>query len=137
MRTTQTIDERLDYAAGVYSQDISSADVTGEWVDMSGYNRVAALVTSGQLASADAVEVTLQQATDANGSDAKDLGSTVTYTAGSADEVAALLAEAAASDLDIANDFRYVAAKVGATPDGSTTINGSAVMIRADGDYRP
>lgn len=135
--TSQNIDERLDYDAGVYSQDISTADITGQYVDVSGYNRVAAVATSDQLATDDVVTVTLQQATDASGTNAKDLGSAVTFTAASANDVAAILAEAIASDLDTANDFRYVAAKLGATPAGATTINGTAMMIRADGSYRP
>ncbi len=134
--TNQTIAQRASYDVGVEVQDVSTADTTGNYVDVQNFDRVAAHVVSDELADTDDVTVKLVQATASDGSNSKDLTSVQTYTADGVD-VAILLAEAKASDLDIANDFRYVAAVVGATPAGATTINASALMERADGAYRP
>ena len=134
--TNQTIAERASYDLGVAVQDVSTADVTGEYVDMQGFGRVAAVAVTDELAADDAVSIQLVQATDSSGTDSKDLGDAVSVT-GTADTAEQLFAEAHVNDLDTANDFRYVAVQISATPDGSTTINAGASMLRADGSYRP
>lgn len=133
--TNQTIAERGSYSVGVAVQDVSTSDVTGEYVDMQGFDRVAAHVVTDELAENDVVTVQLKQATSDAGAGAKDLGEAVSFTAAGA-EAAALIAEAKVSDLDIAGGFRYVAAEVGGTPVTGTT-NAGAIMHRADGSYRP
>lgn len=134
--TSQTIFERADYQIGVASQDISTADVTGTYFSMKGFNRVGAVLITDTLASGDAVTVQLFQATDSAGAGSKALGSAVTFTA-DADEAGIAEVEAQAFDMDINNDFEFVAAVVTATPAGATTINGAVTFIRADGSYRP
>ena len=134
MNTSQTMQERADHQIGLAVQDVSTADVTGPWHSMAGYGRVLAAVVTDTLAVDDVVTVTLQQATDDSGTDAKDLGSAVSVTATAA-EASQLLAEAKASDLD--DGFTHVAIKVGATPDGATTINAGGALVRGDGSYRP
>lgn len=134
--TNQTIAERIARDLGVHSQDVSTADITGNYVDMAGYGRVAAIAVTDQLAADDAVSVQLIQATAADGTGAKNLGSAVSVT-GTANTAEQLFVEAAADDLDTANGFRYVAVQISATPNGATTINAAATMIRADGAYRP
>ena len=132
--TNQTIAERAAYDLGVEVQDVSTADVTGNYVAMEGFNRVAAIAITDDLAADDAVSIQLVQAKDDSGTDVKDLGDAVSVT-GTASTPEQLFAEAKVSDLD--DDFTHVAVKVSATPDGGTTVNASAVMIRADGSYRP
>lgn len=132
--TNQTIAERASYDLGVAVQDVSTADVTGNYVSVSGVNRVAAVAVTDELAADDAVSIQLVQATDSSGTDSKDLGSAVSVT-GTASTAEQLLAEAQASDLD--SGFTHVAAKISATPAGATTINAGASMLRADGSYRP
>lgn len=132
--TSQTMQERADYQVGVAVQDVSTADVTGSWYSMQGFNRVLAEAVTDALAVNDVVTVTLQQATDASGTGAKDLGTAVSFTA--TDTVGAIVAaEAKSSDLD--SGFTHVAVKVGATPTGATTVNVGAALIRGDGSYRP
>lgn len=132
-RTSQTMVERADHQIGIAAQDVSTADVTGPWYSMQGFNRVLASAVTSVLADTDEVVVTLQQATDDEGTDAKDLGATVTFTATSAD-AALVQAEAMASDLD--DGFTHVAVKIGATPAAGTT-DAAAVLVRGDGSYRP
>lgn len=134
--TNQTVQERASYDLGVAVQDVSTADVTGAYVDMQGFQRVAAVAVTDELAADDAVSVQLIQATDDSGTNAKNLGDAVSVT-GTAGDAAQLFAEAHVNDLDTANDFRYVAVQISATPDGSTTVNAGASMLRADGSYRP
>lgn len=132
-RTSQTMVERANHSIGVAAQDVSTADVTGSWHSMQGFGRVLASVATSVLADTDEVVVTLQQATDDTGTDAKDLGEAVTFTATSA-AAALVQAEAKASDLD--DGFTHVAVKVGATPAAGTT-EAAAVLVRGDGSYRP
>lgn len=134
--TNQTVQERASYDLGVAVQDVSTADVTGEYVDMQGFGRVAAVAVTDELAADDAVSIQLIQATAADGTGAKNLGDAVSVT-GTAGDAAQLFAEAHVNDLDTANDFRYVAVQISATPDGGTTVNAGATMLRADGSYRP
>lgn len=134
MKTNQTIKERFTLDMSVAVQDVSTADVTGSYVDMANFNRVAAVVVTDELAADDAVSIQLLQAKDSSGTDAKDLGDAVSVT-GTADTAEQLFAEAKATDLDA--DFSHVAVKISATPDGSTTVNAAGSIIRADGSYRP
>lgn len=130
--TNQTIAERASYDVGVYPQDVGTADVTGDYVSMESYNRVAAVAYSAEAADGTTFTVQLRQATDSGGSDAKDLGEAVTVTATEADEVLQAIAEERVWELD--DDFTHVAVQLSSDEDG---LSGAATLIRADGAYRP
>lgn len=128
----QTIKERASYDVGVYPQNIGTADVTGSWYPMTGFNRVAAKAVSAQASDTETFTAQMRQATASDGSDAKDLGSPVTATAASANEVLEAMVEAHASDLD--SGFTHVAVQLSSSEAG---LVGTAVLVRADGSYRP
>ena len=132
MRTTQTIQERAAHDVGVYPQDIGTSDVTGDWFPMKGFGRVAAKAISAQAANGSQFTVQLRQASDGAGTGAADLGSAVSVTAGSADEVLEAIAEVAASDLS--EGSTHVAVQLSSDESG---LVGTATLIRADGSYRP
>lgn len=132
MNTHQTIAERASYDVGVYPQDVGTSDVTGDWYAMRDFNRVAAKGISAQAADTETFTVQLRQATDDSGTDAKNLGTAVTATATSANEVLEALAEAKSSDLD--SGFTHVAVQLSSS---ETSLVGTATLIRADGSYRP
>lgn len=130
--TSQTIAERASYDVGVFPQDVGTSDVTGDWFSMESFNRVAAKAVSGEAADTETFTVQLLQATDSSGSDSKDLGTAVVATSGDADTVLEVLQEAKVSDLD--DGFTHVAVKLASSETG---LDGAAVLIRADGAYRP
>lgn len=132
MNTSQTIAERASYDIGVSPQDIGTSDVTGDWFSMQSFNRVAAKAISGGAADTETFTVQLLQATDSSGSDSKDLGSAVVSTSDGAGTVLDVFQEAHVSDLD--DGFTHVAVKLASSEAG---LSGSAVLIRADGAYRP
>lgn len=135
MNTSQTIQERASYDVGVYPQDVGTADVTGgTFYDMKGFGRAAAVGISAQAADTETFTVQLMQATDASGTSAKTLGTAVTATATSANEVLEALQEAKASDMDTDNDFTFIGAQLSSSETG---LVGTATLIRADGSYRP
>lgn len=132
--TSQTIAERASYDLVAAVQDVSTADVTSDYVSVAGFNRIGIECITDDLAASDAVSIQLVQATDASGTSSKNLGTAVSVT-GTATTPERLFAEAQASDLD--SGFTHVGVTISATPNGATTINAGAVAIRADGAYRP
>lgn len=129
--TNQTIAERASYDIGVEAQDVGTADVTGPWYSMLGFHRVAVIATSDEVTADDTLTIQLRQAEDDEGTNADDVGDPVTVTAGGAEAIQAFV-EAKASEFDA--DKPYVAAQVGSSADGTIA---AAVVIRADGSYRP
>lgn len=132
MRASQTIEERASYDVGLRPQSTGDGSATGDFYDMQGYGRVAAFASTGQAADGTKLTVQLRQATDDEGSDEKDLGDPVEVTSDEADSVLEAMAEVNASDLD--TDFTHVAVQVTTDESG---LNSQAVLIRADGSYRP
>lgn len=130
--TSQTLQERADYAVGVAPQNVGTADVTGGWHPMAMFRRVAAVAQAeAAAAAAEALTVTLQQATDDTGTGAKDLGAAVTVTADAVGDELIATVEAQAEDMDAG--FTHVAVKVGHSEAGQT---GSATLVRGDGRFR-
>lgn len=131
MNTSQTMQERADYAIGVPAQDVGTADITGPWYSMAEFGRVAAVAVSEEVTADDTLTVQLRKATDSDGTGPEDLGDLVTVTATGAEALTAL-AEAKASDLG--DGFTHVAVQIGGSATGTVA---AATLIRADGRFRP
>jgi len=131
MLTHQTLIERASYDAVVAPQDVGTANVTGSWIPVDQFQRFLVVAVSDEVTEGDTLTVQLRQATNDEGSGAADLGDLVTVTAGGAEALTAL-AEAKASDID--DGFTHITAIVGGSADGT---EGAAVIVRADGRFRP
>jgi hypothetical protein len=130
--TNQTIAERASYDVGVSPQDVGTSDVTGDWYSLESFRRVAAEAVSGPAADTTTFTVQLRQAEDSSGTNAKNLGTAVTATSGSADSILEVFQEAKASDLD--SGFTHVAVQLSCS---EASVSGASTIIRADGAYRP
>jgi hypothetical protein len=124
----------LRVVAGVAPQDITTAR-TGDYVDVSGAQRILAAVTTATIAQTKKVTVQFKQAKDADGTGAKDLGDAVVATAPTGGAALTPVAEANIGELDSANGFTFVAVNI--VSDNGTAVYGGAVMILGDNRYNP
>lgn len=89
------------YAAGTY---------TSGWVSMADFQSIQAVVSAGTLGASATLDAKIEQATDAAGTDAKDLtGAAITQLtkAGPDDDKQAII-ELYSEDLDLTNGFTHV-----------------------------
>jgi len=113
--TSRKVSEAVLVSAGIVAAD-GSAGVTTEYADM-GNSRM--LMVFAQVSAGEVTTIQLREATDAEGTDAQDLGDPVAVDAASG------FAEVAAADLS--DGFTHVAAVVtasGANPTSATLIGG-------------
>jgi hypothetical protein len=139
--------ERVNIVEGFPPVDLSAAAKDGDWVGLRHYRRVAVVFAGGVGTSGEDPVLTIEQAQDASGTGAKALNFTTvyvkqsatdlsdvtgwtkvvqaegnTYTSGTgAEEALIWVVEFQASDLDVANGYRYVRGRlndvgVGAQP---------------------
>jgi hypothetical protein len=125
------ISEMVSRRRAVYPQDIGTADVVGTYYEAAGFTRFQAHLLSGALTSGQTAFVQLFQA-KADGSGGKALTDAVTYTAPADGGYADIVAEAEVDQLDIANGFTQVTAKVGSSVNGKL---GSAILLLKPDSY--
>jgi len=107
----QLLEEELVVVAGVEPQDIGTADVTGDYLAMSGADQILATFTTEALTTGKIGTVELLQATDSSGTGAKALATAVSGT--SVDSGAVTVSVGVKSDdFDTNNDFAFYAVKV-------------------------
>lgn len=126
--------KRAKFDTGVVAQSLANTSATGSYFDLSHYRKALVVLNVGALAAGKTATVSLQQATDAEGTGVVPIdGATATITASSAMTSGRALLEIDASDLDINDDFSFIAVKVATT---DTTVV-SATLIRGDGRFEP
>jgi len=115
---------------GTIDPDVLTATAhTSDWVSMADFERISAIVMAGTLGSSATLDAKLQQATDASGTDAKDIsGKAITQLtqAGSDSDKQAII-NCSAEELDLENDFTHVALVITvatASSDGAGLIMG-------------
>jgi hypothetical protein len=131
MLNSKKLSEAARYDVGVAPQDITT-DRTGSWYDAAGFRRFLAFLSTATVAAGNSATVQFQQAEDSSGTNAKDLGTATSVTAGSGGEELSAIAEAKAEDMDAG--FTHIAVKV--TCEGSG-VNGSATLVRGVPRYNP
>ena len=133
MATHSTLGERLRVVAdgAVINADIRTERISS-YLPMKDYGRVGALLVTDALNPTHTASVQILQATDDQGSDAKNL---VTVTSDEEGGAKLLLAEASQDDMDGQNGFTHVAVR--AVSDNDAALLGSAVLVRADSSYKP
>jgi len=105
------MNEELEVVAGVAPQDIGTANVTGDYLPMSGADQILATFTTEALTTGKIGTVELLQATDSSGTGTKALAAAVSGT--SVDSGAVTVSVGVKSDdFDTNNDFNHYAVKV-------------------------
>lgn len=95
---------------GVIDPDAAGAGTqTTGWISMSAFQSIMAIVMAGTLGASATLDAKLEQAKDASGTGAKDVGgSNITQLVKATDDDKQAVIECWAEDLDIANDFTHV-----------------------------
>lgn len=126
--------ELVQVRQAVTPQDIVGGK-TSAYYSMKGIGRVLAVLTTATIAQGKKAVIQLMQAKDSAGTGAKALGAAAEeVVADAAGKQIFLMAEAKASDLDLANGYSHVAVQV--SSDNATAVNGAAVLIFGDLSYR-
>lgn len=89
----------------------AAGSVSTPWISMADVAQVAAIVSVGAIGAGGTIDVKFEQATDAAGTNAKDLdGSAITQLsqAGDDDSDKQVIVELYGEDLDLKNDFTHV-----------------------------
>ena len=132
--STSKFTEQVKAKFALINADITT-DRTSSYVSPAGYKKIVALLTADTVAATKNATVQLLQATSDAGAGAKALTTPVEFVAPSGGATVAIMAEADIDQLDVKNNFKFVAVKV--TSDNSTAVIGSATFLLADADYRP
>ncbi|WP_418186739.1 hypothetical protein [Aliarcobacter lanthieri] len=119
--------EELEVVNCVTPADISTADVTGSYVGLSGATRVAFVLTTGTISATKNATMKLIQAKDDTGMDSKDLIGTVTAVAPTGGSTLKVEIEVMGDDLDTNNGYAFVAPVVGSD---DTSKIGCVIAIR-------
>ena len=103
------------------SQAAGNADTS--WIDMASWERLQAILLTGVLGASATVDFSVRQATDNAGAGAKALSpaKSITQMVKASDDNKQAIIEVKASDLDLANSFRYVSFR--------TTVGTAASLI--------
>ncbi len=88
----------------------TASTVTSDWVDMSDFETILAIVLAGELGASATVDAKIEQATDSSGSGAKDVTSSdiTQLTQAGSDSDKQVLIQLRSSDLDVAGGFDFV-----------------------------
>lgn len=103
--------DRATIAATIDPSSQAAGTATSDWVSLSDFQSIEAIVLAGALGASATVDAKLQQATDASGTGAKDItGKAITQLtkAGSDDNKQAVI-NCYANELDVSHGFTHVA----------------------------
>jgi len=121
----ERINEIIDASIVIDSADITTP-VTSPYTSMSNYRNIYAVAKTGTVTDTKTVTLTLLQATDDSGAGAKALGDPVVVTSNGGEELEATV-EKLANEMDVNNDFAYVAAKL--ESNDLSAVTGSVAIV--------
>lgn len=115
---------------------LTAADHDSDWVDMSEFDRIMAIVMWGELGASGTIDAKLQQATDASGTGAKDItGKSIAQVIQGvtpADQQAVI--NLCADELDVTGGFTHARLLVTV---GTASSDGGAVLLGFVPRYAP
>lgn len=96
--------------AGTIDPDVYVAGATSsDWIDMSVFTDIMAIIMAGTLGTAATLDAKLEQATDGSGTGVKDItGLAITQLVKATDDDKQAIINCSAEDLDVNNDFTHV-----------------------------
>jgi hypothetical protein len=127
--------ELYQFENSLVPADKGAGTHTGDWLDMSEAYRAFAILRVGTMGAGGTIDAKIEQAKDASGTDAKNLGKSITQLDQSAGDGDALVGiEIEPGDLDTENGFRYIRWNI-TVADASSVI--SAFIIRGPLRFDP
>ena len=128
--------QRVAVAAAIAPQS-SAAALNSGWISMAVFHRLMAVIATGALGAAATIDAKFQQATDANGTNAKDVPNVAiaqVTKAGTDGSNTQQILQLKGSELDINNGFSFVQLVV--TP-GVAASQVTATVLGFDPHYAP
>jgi len=139
--TTHKASEAMALLGAVDPDVTTAGTVTTGWIDASRFDRFLALVSPGTLGTSATVDAKLEQASDASGTGAKDIGGkgiTQITQAGTDQSDTQALIDLRQTELDLANDFTHFRLSVtvaAATSDLYAAVLGYAPIYGPASDF--
>ena len=128
------ISQRNRFRSSVVPQDITTLR-TGTFIDVSGAQRILAIVTTSTVAATKKITVKLLQARDAAGTGSKDLGTAADVVAPTGGAALSPTLDAQITDLDSANGYGFVAVQL--SSDNATAVQAAALLMLGGNRYNP
>lgn len=127
--------ETLKIVDGVNATDIKGAGVVGSYVSVANYRRFFATLQTGTVAEGKKATLTIMQAQDSAGTGAKPLKSVNSALAGVGGAKFLLTLEGSVNELDLANNYAYIAVK--AVTDDTVAVPGMGILALGEPRYAP
>lgn len=128
------LSQTLRVLPALAAQDITTQR-QGAFLSLGGCQRFLATATGGAIGNGKTVTISLLQAQDSAGTGAKPLGSSVVAASGADGTVLAPVIEGGVSDLDVANNYAFVAVVL--VSNNGAAVQAGAVMILGGNRYNP
>lgn len=127
-----TLQDSVAVVAAIDPDAYTAAAYTSDWVDMSKFHDVMAIVSAGTMEATSTIDIVLRQATDSSGTGAKNItGKSSTQLTDSDDDKQVVL-NCRADELDKDNSFDYLAVQVTV---GTAASDMGAIIIGFDARY--
>ena len=127
-----TLQDSVAVVATIDPDAYAAAAYTSDWVDMSKFHDIQAIVLAGEMDATSTIDIVLQQATDSSGTGAKNItGKSATQLTDTDDDKQVVL-NCRADELDKDNKFDFLAVKVTV---GTAASDMGAVIIGFDARY--
>ena len=132
--------EEFALVATVDPDVLTAATHTSDWVNMTTFQQIMAVVLAGTLGASATFDAKLEQATDSSGTGAKDVsGKSITQlTQAGTDSDKQAIINLRADELDVANDFTHVRLSITvatASSDGAGVIFGRRARYQPASDH--
>jgi len=128
--------EEVAVVATVDPDALTAATHTSDWVDMTTFQQVMAIVMAGTLGSSATLDAKLEQATDSSGTGAKDItGKSITQlTQAGTDSDKQAIINCRSDELDVAGDFTHVRLSITVA---TATSDGGGIVLGRRARYQP
>lgn len=136
MNTNIPLSDQLKIV-GVIDPDANAAGtLTSEWVPMSTFHVVLAIILAGVIEATGTIDAKLEQAQDSSGTGAKDItGKAITQlTAAGTDSDKQAIINCRSDELDLNNGFTHVRLSM---TGGTASADSAAIMLGAAARYEP
>lgn len=135
MDTNALPSEKVAICATVDPDVLTAAAHTSDYVDISEFESLMAIIMAGTLGTSATMDAKLVQATDSSGTGSKDItGKAITQLVKATDDDKQAIINVRAEELDLANNFTHVAVTVTV---GTASSDGGAVILGLNPRYLP
>ena len=125
--------QRQEVAATIDPDAYTAATYVSDYVSMSDYGRIQAVVMAGTMGASATIDAKLVQATDSSGTGAKDItGKAITQLVKATDDDKQAIINLQSEELDVNNSFTHVALSITV---GTATSDVGGIVLGTDARF--